>query len=160
MHCLNFFFSLNGPYEISCCNAQVCGEPGDPCSALCGGAGCDRCGNTGCEGAVTIAQTANSLAQQAEDLLERKSNNVSQDLIPQVSVLKIKKKRLYYIHLKDTLFLVCSRERKNQPNVIYSRVLHYNMMQVRMVILNLEAHLKPHYLFYLNRRWKLLRRTG
>ena len=55
----------------------MCGAPGDPCDALCGGGGCGRCGGESCDGAVTKANTALKLAQQAEELLTSKEDTAN-----------------------------------------------------------------------------------
>lgn len=55
----------------------MCGAPGAPCDALCGGGGCGRCGGESCDGAVTKANTALKLAQQAEDLLTSKEDSAN-----------------------------------------------------------------------------------
>ncbi|CAL1537788.1 unnamed protein product [Lymnaea stagnalis] len=68
--------------DISEINHMVCGEPGAPCSTLCGGGGCGKCGGDSCNGAVTMAQTALSLAQQAEEMLNAKNRNATDDIIP------------------------------------------------------------------------------
>lgn len=66
---------------------QVCGQPGAPCSTLCGGGGCGRCGGDGCDGAITISQTAFSFTQQAEELISAKAKYTTEAIIPEVVVL-------------------------------------------------------------------------
>merc|ERR1719277_832488 len=57
-------------------NKAVCdGETSrdDPCDALCGGAGCGKCGDVSCgEGALTKSQDALKDAKDAEQLLKQK----------------------------------------------------------------------------------------
>lgn len=62
--------------RLSNINNMVCGAPGSPCDALCGGGGCGRCGGDSCDGAVTKADTALKLAQDAEELLTQKEDSV------------------------------------------------------------------------------------
>ncbi|BFZ08525.1 hypothetical protein BsWGS_11564 [Bradybaena similaris] len=70
--------------DLSDINNMVCGQPGAPCSALCGGGGCGKCGGDGCDGAVTISQTALDSAIQAEELLNAKTKNAAEVLIPKM----------------------------------------------------------------------------
>ncbi|KAH9510041.1 Laminin subunit beta-1 [Bulinus truncatus] len=74
---------------LSDINGMVCGNPDkDFCSLLCGGGGCGKCGGQSCSGSVSIAQTALNLAKQAEQLLNSKNKNASEDIIPQVKKAK------------------------------------------------------------------------
>lgn len=69
--------------RLSDINNMVCGAPGAPCDALCGGGGCGRCGGESCDGAVTKADTALKMAQEAEDILTAKegdANNLLADV--------------------------------------------------------------------------------
>ncbi|XP_059150751.1 laminin subunit beta-1-like [Physella acuta] len=68
--------------DLSDINNMVCGVPGNPCSALCGGGGCGKCGGESCFGAVTSANSALKLVQTTEDLLNNKIKNATQHLIP------------------------------------------------------------------------------
>ncbi|CAG5116954.1 unnamed protein product, partial [Candidula unifasciata] len=65
-------------------NTLVCGQSGNPCSALCGGGGCGRCGGDGCSGALTVSQTALDIALKAEDLLKVSTKNATEDYIPRL----------------------------------------------------------------------------
>ena len=56
---------------------QVCGAPGAPCDALCGGGGCGRCGGESCEGAVTKADTALKMVDEAEKHLVSKESEAN-----------------------------------------------------------------------------------
>lgn len=57
--------------------AQVCDGEGDPCDALCGGAGCNRCGGISCDdGAVTKASNALSVAEDAAAILTDREREV------------------------------------------------------------------------------------
>lgn len=64
--------------QIPDINQDVCDGRGDPCSALCGGAGCGKCGGLSCnKGAVTKADEALRLARNADTLLKEKDGNAS-----------------------------------------------------------------------------------
>ncbi|RUS71396.1 hypothetical protein EGW08_020851, partial [Elysia chlorotica] len=69
--------------DLSDINGLVCGDPSSPCSSLCGGGGCDKCGGPSCNGATTLAEKALNLATQAEEQLNAKSQNATQVLEPQ-----------------------------------------------------------------------------
>ena len=52
---------------------QVCDKRGDPCDALCGGAGCGTCGELSCnEGLVQISRLTLKFSNDAETTLKRK----------------------------------------------------------------------------------------
>ena len=57
----------------------MCDGAGDPCDALCGGAGCGKCGGLSCEdGAATKASNALSVAQDASEILDRRERQVDE----------------------------------------------------------------------------------
>lgn len=59
--------------EIPDLNNQICSRRGDPCDALCGGAGCGHCGGLPCEdGAVSKAENALGFAQEASQHIHDK----------------------------------------------------------------------------------------
>lgn len=62
--------SINGVFPEL--NSLVCDRAGDPCDSHCGGAGCGKCGGISCEGAVTNADNALKIAQDAYDALKKK----------------------------------------------------------------------------------------
>jgi len=56
-------------------NDAVCDGRGDPCDSLCGGGGCGKCGALSCdEGSVTKAESALSLAKEAEGILRNRQS--------------------------------------------------------------------------------------
>jgi len=61
-------------------NELVCDRSGDPCDSHCGGAGCGKCGGISCEGAVTKADNALKLAQDAYTALKLKDAD-AEDLL-------------------------------------------------------------------------------
>lgn len=63
--------------RLSDINNMVCGAPGSPCDAVCGGGGCGRCGGESCDGAVTKAEKALKLAEQAEERLTANEGSAS-----------------------------------------------------------------------------------
>ena len=57
----------------------MCDGEGDPCDALCGGAGCGKCGGLSCEdGAVTKAANALSVAEDAAKILQEREREVDE----------------------------------------------------------------------------------
>jgi coxsackievirus/adenovirus receptor len=67
-------------------NELVCDKRGDPCDALCGGAGCGHCGNAlSCDaGAVAKANNAMESAEKADEVLKEKRAALD-DLLRQVT---------------------------------------------------------------------------
>jgi len=64
--------------RIADINDIVCDGRGDPCDATCGGALCGKCGGVSCEeGAVTKADDALQLAQEADTVLREKYTEAS-----------------------------------------------------------------------------------
>ncbi|XP_063890051.1 laminin subunit beta-1-like isoform X4 [Scylla paramamosain] len=62
-------------------NEHVCDHRGDPCDALCGGAGCDKCGGLSCnEGLVNIVDLALTFAEDAETELKKKEASADEHL--------------------------------------------------------------------------------
>ncbi|GLH10959.1 Netrin-A [Gryllus bimaculatus] len=62
--------------EIPELNHKVCGQPGNPCDSVCGGAGCGRCGGIAClEGAVSKANEALQFARKAEEEIRVKEQD-------------------------------------------------------------------------------------
>lgn len=76
---------------------QVCGAPGSPCDAVCGGGGCGRCGGESCDGAVTKAEKALKLAEQAEERLTANEGSASA-LLLDVSCHVIEEYQHQYCH--------------------------------------------------------------
>lgn len=69
-------------------NEQMCDKRGDPCDALCGGAGCDHCGGLSCEkGALTKAERALSYVHDVERTIKQ-NDGVAEDLIRSLSHVK------------------------------------------------------------------------
>ncbi|KAK6176840.1 hypothetical protein SNE40_015066 [Patella caerulea] len=78
--------SLGG--RISDLNNLVCGKPGAPCDVFCGGGGCGECGGSNCgDGAVTKAESALDLANQAAEILKIKEMEAD-DLLADVQETK------------------------------------------------------------------------
>lgn len=76
---------------------QVCGASGSPCDAVCGGGGCGRCGGESCDGAVTKAEKALKLAEQAEERLTANEGSASA-LLLDVSCHVIEEYQHQYCH--------------------------------------------------------------
>ncbi|ODN04402.1 Laminin subunit beta-1 [Orchesella cincta] len=77
--------SVNGMFPDL--NELVCDRAGDPCDSHCGGAGCGKCGGISCEGAVTKADNALKLAQDAYTALKLKDADAD-DLLRAVTQTK------------------------------------------------------------------------
>ncbi|ESO91420.1 hypothetical protein LOTGIDRAFT_209765 [Lottia gigantea] len=74
--------------RIANINNMVCGKPGDPCDVFCGGGGCNKCGGSNCgDGAVTKAESALDLANQAAEVLKIKEAE-AEDLLSDVREAK------------------------------------------------------------------------
>jgi laminin beta 1 len=74
--------------EIPDLNEQICDKRGDPCDALCGGAGCGKCGGISCEkGALTKAETALNYAKDTEKIIREKDQQ-AEEFIRSVSHAK------------------------------------------------------------------------
>lgn len=68
-------------------NEKMCDKRGDPCDALCGGAGCNKCGGLSCEkGAITRAEKALSYVKDAERNIKEKED-YADDLIRSVRLI-------------------------------------------------------------------------
>ncbi|XP_074604898.1 laminin subunit beta-1 isoform X2 [Brevipalpus obovatus] len=67
-------------------NQKVCGSISstvDHCDPVCGGAGCQKCGDQGCVGSTSIANDSVTFAKNAEDLLQnlnKQSNSKLQEI--------------------------------------------------------------------------------
>lgn len=69
-------------------NEQVCDHRGDPCDALCGGAGCGKCGGLSCnDGLVNTVSLALRFAEDAETELKKKEASAD-ELLRGVSAAK------------------------------------------------------------------------
>ncbi|KAH8410464.1 hypothetical protein KR215_007376 [Drosophila sulfurigaster] len=68
--------------QIPDLNNQVCGKPGDPCDALCGGAGCGKCGGSfSCEhGAHAHSGEALKVAKDTEEAITSKKDAADQTI--------------------------------------------------------------------------------
>ncbi|XP_050314835.1 laminin subunit beta-1 isoform X2 [Anthonomus grandis grandis] len=78
---------LDGLFEqIVGLNDLVCDGAGDPCDSICGGAGCNSCGNSiSCEdGAKQLAEAAIAFAKKTETALKDKES-AANDLVRNVS---------------------------------------------------------------------------
>lgn len=65
--------------DIPDINEQICDKRGDPCDALCGGAGCGKCGGISCEkGALTKAETALNYAKDTEKIIKEKEQQADE----------------------------------------------------------------------------------
>lgn len=74
--------------EIPELNDLVCDRSGEPCDAICGGAGCGHCGNSlSCEnGAKQQAESALSIANDTENVLREKESTAN-DFVRNVTQL-------------------------------------------------------------------------
>ncbi|CAG9760320.1 unnamed protein product [Ceutorhynchus assimilis] len=72
--------------QIPTLNDLVCDGAGNPCDSICGGAGCNSCGNSiSCEdGAKQLAEAATNLAKKTETAIKEKET-AANDLIRNVS---------------------------------------------------------------------------
>ncbi|ALC38940.1 LanB1 [Drosophila busckii] len=63
-------------------NNWVCGQPGDPCDNLCGGAGCGKCGGfLSCEhGASALSSEAFKVAKDTEQAISSKKDEADQTI--------------------------------------------------------------------------------
>ncbi|XP_060515754.1 laminin subunit beta-1 isoform X2 [Cylas formicarius] len=80
--------------EIPILNDLVCDGAGDPCDSICGGAGCNSCGNSiSCEdGAKQLAEAAISLVNRTEIAL-REKEAAANDFIRNVSQINTNETR-------------------------------------------------------------------
>lgn len=64
----------------------MCDGAGDPCDALCGGAGCGQCGGSTCsDGAVTKCDEAKELAEKTAKIMAEKEKKLK-DMLKAVSL--------------------------------------------------------------------------